>query len=71
MAYKFCCIECLEFTPYKIRAFKSQHGRRGHEKRSGHKTKKLDKSFREILAESSRRDAEEQLTDLIDELLAS
>ena len=70
MGLNYCCIECLEFPPYKIRAFKGLGGKKGHEKRTGHKTLALPKDFREVLAGSKRKKAEEQLTDLLDELLA-
>ncbi len=71
MAINFCCIECLEFPPYKIRAFKGQGGRRGHEKRSGHKTIALPKAYREGLVGFTREEAAELLTESLDDLLAS
>jgi hypothetical protein len=71
MGLNYFCIECLEDHPYLIRAFKSNQGKRGHEKRSGHKTLALPKAYREGLVGFTREEASELLTESIDDLLVS
>ena len=71
MGLNYFCIECLEDHPYMIKAFKSKQGKQGHEKRSGHKTLALPKAYREGLVGFNRKEAEELLTESLDDLLAS
>ena len=64
MAWKYACWQCTEDHPYRVRVFKGQRGRKGHERRTGHVAEALDADYREVLEGVRRVEAEDQLKEI-------
>ena len=64
MAWRFVCWDCID-DPQKMypRVFKAGRGRRGHEQRTSHITEELSKELQDILAATTRGEAEQLLAE--------